>query len=203
MAPVAAGRVRAGRVRAGVAAMAVFTMLAGCGTGKDAVDPQAGGAQRFVAGPGTVSEYPPAERKAAPAISGELLGGGRFALADRRGTVVVVNFWGSWCAPCRAEADDLEAVYQHTRADGVEFVGVNVRDAADRAAAFNRTFGVSYPSLFDPAHRVALRFRDTPPNAIPATIVIDRAGRVAVVFRKPLLREQLLPVVERIAAERP
>jgi thiol-disulfide isomerase/thioredoxin len=114
---------------------------------------------------------------------------------------VVFNFWGSWCAPCRAEADDLEAVYAATKASGVEFVGVNVKDSKDNAIAYERTFKVTYPSLFDQGMRVALKFRKTPPNAIPATVILDRQGRVAIVLREPLLREKLQPEVERIAAE--
>ncbi|HEX2418530.1 MAG TPA: TlpA family protein disulfide reductase, partial [Micromonosporaceae bacterium] len=67
--------------------------------------------------------------------------------------------------------------------------------------AFEESFAVPYPSVFDPAGRTALGFREVPPNAIPATIVIDRKGRVAAVFRKALLRDDLEPVVRQIAAE--
>jgi len=187
----------------GVLGLILAAVLAACSSGKDAVDPDAGGQQRFVAGSGTVSEFAPADRDAAPRVTGELLDGKKFDLADHRGKVVVFNFWGSWCAPCRAEADDLQAVATATKASGVEFVGVNVKDSRDNAVAFERTFKITYPSLFDQGMRVALKFRKTPPNAIPATVVVDREGRVAVVLRKPLLREDLQPVVERIAAEQP
>jgi len=189
------------QVRAFIAVLAVV-VLSGCSTGKDAVNQDAGGQQRFVAGNGSLSEYAPGDRKAAPKLTGELLDGSDYDLAAHQGKVVVINFWGSWCAPCRAEADDLEAVYAATKASGVEFLGVNIKDSRDNATAYETTFKVSYPSLYDRSQRVALKFRDTPPNAIPATIVLDRQGRVAVVFRKPLLREDLKPVVERIAAEK-
>jgi thiol-disulfide isomerase/thioredoxin len=182
--------------------LATVLAVAACSSGTDAVDQEAGGAQRFVAGNGSLVEYAPADRKAAPKLTGELLDGSDFDLAAYRGKVVVINFWGSWCAPCRAEADDLEAVYAATRASGVEFLGVNVKDNRDNAVAYEDTFKVSYPSLYDRGMRVALKFRDTPPNAIPATIVLDRSGRVAVVFRKPLLEEDLKPTVERVAAEK-
>jgi thiol-disulfide isomerase/thioredoxin len=185
-----------------VAALAV-TALAGCSSGKDAVNQDAGGAQRFVAGSGSISQYAVADRKAAPKLTGELLDGTKYDLAAHQGKVVVINFWGSWCAPCRAEADDLEAVYAATKASGVEFLGVNIKDSRDNATAYETTFKVTYPSLYDRNQRVALKFRDTPPNAIPATIVLDRQGRVATVIRRPLLREDLRPVVERIAAEKP
>lgn len=187
------------RLVAALAAAAV--LLSACTSGKDAVDQEAGGEQRFVSG-GSSAEYAPADRSGAPKVTGELLDGGRFDLATYRGKVVVINFWGSWCPPCRAEADDLEAVYAATKASGVEFVGVNVKDSRDNATAYERAFKVTYPSVYDRSMRVALKFRDTPPNAIPATLVLDRAGRVAVVLRKPLLREDLQPYVERIAAEK-
>ncbi|NUS72220.1 MAG: TlpA family protein disulfide reductase [Corynebacteriales bacterium] len=176
-------------------------LLAGCSAGAGAVDQQAGGDKRFVSGDGSVSTYPRGERKKAPNISGEVVGEGSFTLDEFAGKVVVINFWGQWCAPCRAEADDLIEVYEATKAQGVEFLGINVRDSEDRAAAFENTFDVPYESVFDPSGRVALGFRDTPPNAIPATIVLDREHRVATVFRKPLLAEDLEPVVAALAAE--
>jgi peroxiredoxin len=184
-----------------LAALVALVALAGCSTGADAVDTEAGGADRFAGGSGTVSQYPADEREVAPDLSGTLVGGGRFALSDVRGDVVVLNWWGSWCAPCRAEADELEAVHRATRARGVRFVGVNIRDTESKAKAFDRTFGVTYPSIFDKPGRVALRLRAFPPNAIPATVVVDRKGRVAAVFRRPLLREDLTPVLDRLAAE--
>lgn len=167
------------------------------------MDQASGSEQRFVSGSGTTVEYTAADRRAAPKLSGELLDGSDYDPAAHQGKVVVINFWGSWCAPCRAEADDLEAVYTATKSSGVEFLGVNVKDSRDNAKAYEQAFKVTYPSIYDRGQRVALKFRDTPPNAIPATIVLDRAGRVAVVFRKPLLREDLQPTVERLAAEKP
>jgi thiol-disulfide isomerase/thioredoxin len=178
--------------------------LAGCGAGSGKTGtPRAQVKERSVASLGTVSQYSPPERQPGPRVSGKLLDGKSFDLAAWRGKVVVVNFWGSWCAPCRAEARGLQAVYTATRLSGVEFLGVDVRDSVDNAVAFEQVFGVTYPSLFDRSGRVALKFRETPPNAVPATVVIDRSGRVAAVFRKPVLREDLEPVVRRVAEEKP
>lgn len=186
-------------------------LLSGCGSNPNSADPGAadagtvdsGGAgrNRFVAGDGTTERFPAASRVSAPKVTGELLDGGSFDLKTHRGKVVVINFWASWCAPCRLETPELAKVYQATRAEGVEFVGVNIRDEKDKALAFEDSFSVPYPSLFDPAGRIALGFRDVPPNAIPATIVVDRHGRIAAVFRKALLREELEPVVRDLAAE--
>jgi thiol-disulfide isomerase/thioredoxin len=83
---------------------------------------------------GEIVKFSEGKRPAAPAISGDLLGGGSYDLAGKQGKVVVINFWGSWCAPCRAEADDLEAV--HKDRPEVEFLGINIRDERDKATAF-------------------------------------------------------------------
>ncbi|MGH3738069.1 MAG: TlpA family protein disulfide reductase [Micromonosporaceae bacterium] len=174
--------------------------LAGCGTGRDAVD-TGPGQKRYVDGDGTSQVFAAGDRGKAPAMTGTLLDGGTFTLADHRGQVVVINYWASWCAPCRLEAPELEAVHDATADDGVVFVGVNIRDEKDKALAYEDSFSVSYPSVFDPAGRIALSFREVPPNTIPATIVIDRQGRVAAVFRKAVLRDELRPVIDKIAAE--
>lgn len=184
-----------------VAAALLGCALSSCATGTDAVDQAAGSSNRFVAGDGTVRTIAAAQRRPAPHVTGTLLDGRAFDLRDLRGNVVVINFWGSWCAPCRVEAPDLEAVYQQTARSGVRFVGVNVKDLRSSALAFERTFHVTFPSLYDRAGRVAQQFRDTPPNAIPATMVIDRRGRVAALFRKSLRSDELLPVVQHVAAE--
>lgn len=174
---------------------------AGCSTGTDAVDQAAGSNNRFVAGDGTVQILKVRDRKAAPRVTGKLLDGTEFDLGARRGSVVVVNFWGSWCAPCRAEAADLEAVYVQTKDAGVAFVGVNVKDKLSSAQAFQRTKKITYPSLYDRTGRIALQFRDTPPNSIPATLVLDRQGRVAALMRKAVTAAELRPLVTAIAAE--
>ncbi|MGW3889052.1 TlpA family protein disulfide reductase [Micromonospora chokoriensis] len=148
-----------------------------------------------------IFECAPDQRSAPPKLAGELLLGGTYDVTQARGQVVVVNFWGSWCAPCRAEADDLEAVHQATKGSGVTFLGINVQDSRDKAKAFEQG-RVTYPSLFDPASRLALDL-DIPPNTVPATVVLDREGRIASVIRAAVKQEGLQPIVERIAAEKP
>jgi thiol-disulfide isomerase/thioredoxin len=142
------------------------------------------------------------DRKPAPELTGELLDGtGTFNLADHAGDVVVVNFWGSWCGPCVAEADDLEQAYQSTKDDGVTFVGVNIRDDRDKALRFAQ-LRATYPSIFDPSSRAAIGFA-VPPTATPTTIVIDRQSRIAATVFGPIQRDNLEPVLTSLAAESP
>ncbi|MEU4367391.1 TlpA family protein disulfide reductase [Micromonospora chersina] len=175
-----------------LAAVTAGTALVGCSSGSE---------ESRCESDGVTITCAPDQRSKTPKVSGELLTGGSYDVSEARGQVVVVNFWGSWCAPCRAEADDLEATYQATKASGVTFLGINVQDSKDKAIAFEEG-RVTYPSLFDPASRQALNF-DIPPNTTPATVVLDREGQVAVVIRRAVTREELQPVVERVAAEQP
>lgn len=150
---------------------------------------------------GTVETFIGEQRKAAPPITGELLDGSPFDLTGWRGRVVMVNFWGSWCAPCRAEAPDLQATFQSTRDLGVEFLGIDIRDGRDAAKAFQEAFGITYPSLFDPPGRISLGFSDVPPNVVPATILLDRELKIAAVFRKRVHRKELESAVRALATE--
>ncbi|MET7393195.1 TlpA disulfide reductase family protein [Dactylosporangium sp. NPDC005572] len=141
-----------------------------------------------------------ADRVAAPVMRGDLMGGGTFDLAAHKGQVVVINFWASWCPPCRTEAPDLEKVYEATKADGAVFIGVNVRDQRDPAEAYLAETKPSYGSLFDPASEHALDF-DVPPNSLPATLIVDRSGKLAAVLRMAVDQELLEPIVRDLLAE--
>lgn len=176
---------------------AAIMPTSGCGRGDD--DASTGG--QASTGAGTTETFVGDERVPAPAVSGELLDGTAFELGSLRGSVIVANVWGSWCAPCRAEAPELEATYQATKDLRVAFVGVDVRDGRDAGTAFMDGFGLTYPSLFDPAGRIVLAFRDVPPNVVPATILIDRQYRVAAVFRKAVTRRELESAVRVLATE--
>lgn len=181
-------------------------LVSACSTGSDAV--VQGGRFEFVA-PGGKTEIlydPPAQRGQVPELSGEdlMVPGERIALSDFAGKVVVLNVWGSWCGPCRAEMPELQEVHDKTKASGVQLLGIDVRDPSrDVAADFVRNVGVTYPSIYDPPGRSLLALRGYPHNVVPSTIVLDRRHRVAVIFLKPLLVEDLLPVVRRLAAEGP
>jgi len=182
---------------------ALVVILAGCAAGKDAV--ATGGSFTFVApgGQSIIFYDPPSARGTVRGLAGQsLLDPTRtISVDDFPGQVVVLNIWGSWCGPCRAEAPDLQQTYQQTRASGVALFGIDVRD--DRAAAvdFERDRGITYPSIFDSPGRSLDALRGFPRNTVPSTIVLDRQHRVAAVFLTAIRISQLLPVVRRVAAE--
>jgi thiol-disulfide isomerase/thioredoxin len=128
----------------------------------------------FVSGDGVAVFVKPSDRKAAPALAGEILGGGAFTPANK---VTVVNVWASWCSPCRAEAPLLEDFA--TRRTDVQFLGILTRDNLTSANAFVKRFKITYPTLVDDA--ILADFRGSLlPNAIPTTLIIDADGKVAV-----------------------
>jgi thiol-disulfide isomerase/thioredoxin len=153
---------------------------AGCTAGPIAANTPASNGQSFVSGSGGTTVFRAGAGPVAPAVAGTALGGAKLSLAAYHGHVVVMNFWGSWCTPCRAEAPALAQLARQFRASGVHFLGVDIRDSPASAEAFMRDFGIQYPSLNDPGDAIALDFRSTvPPAGIPTTLVIARNGRVA------------------------
>lgn len=191
--------------RLAVLLVAALLALAGCSDGQ--VERSDNGDQAgYIGGDGTIGVYAVAEREPAPEFTGELLDGGDFSLADQVGDVVVLNVWGSWCPPCRKEAPDLQAAYETLSPDGVQFVGVNIREPNGMRPAqqFEDEFGVTYPSVYDPKADALLAFRNTiPPTAIPSTLVIDREGRIAARILGPIGETSLTDIVGEIAAESP
>jgi thiol-disulfide isomerase/thioredoxin len=193
--------------RLAVAGAAVAILLAGC-SGRDAV--AQGGTFEFVSPGGKTDIYydPPSSRGRPGALSGPDLADPAHTLSLDdpvfAGRVVVVNIWGQWCGPCRAEVAQLQQVYDATRGDGVSFLGIDVRDSNRQAALdFVDDHHVSYPSIYDPAMRTLIAFGGRyPTTVIPSTLVLDRQHRVAAVFLRELLAADLQPVVQRVASEK-
>ena len=186
-------------------ALLAAALVAGCATGDDAV--AQGGTFQFVA-PGGKTDIlydPPSSRGVPGPLSGpDLMDTNRtISVDDFAGQVVIINIWGQWCGPCRAEVSELQQVYDATRGDGVALLGIVVRDnniQAPRDFIIDRK--ISYPSIYDPAMRTMLAFGGKyPTTVIPSTVVLDREHRVAAVFLRELLAEDLLPLVKRLAAE--
>lgn len=185
---------------------AAITAVTSCTSGSDSVA-TGGGTFDFVSPGGQTDIFydPPERRGKVGALAGpDLMTEGKtISAADYTGQVVVINLWGQWCGPCRAETDDLERAYAATKDLGVQFLGINVRDPQrDKAQDFVIDNKVSYPSIYDPPMRtlVALGGR-YPTSVIPSTLILDRNQRVAAVFLRALLTSDLQPVIERLAAE--
>lgn len=169
------GADRRGRLVRATVALSVVGLLAGCAGGISS-ERAVGG---YVSSDLGITVVPAAERADAPAVAGESVDGDRVALADFAGRPVVLNVWFADCPPCRAEADDLIEAQRRMGAERVAFLGVNIRDDKAGAAAFQRRFGIDWPSIYDPTSAQLLGFRDSLPSAaVPTTWVIDSQGRV-------------------------
>jgi thiol-disulfide isomerase/thioredoxin len=187
------------------AVLAAPVLLAGCAGTKDAV--VSGQEFQFVApgGQTAITYDPPQSRGEVGALAGEsLLEAGRtIGLDDYAGQVVVLNVWGSWCGPCRTEVPELEFVHQQTAPLGAAVLGIDVRDDRTAAADFVRDRGLSYASIYDPPGRSLAQLGGVPRNVVPLTIVLDRRHRVAAVYLRSIRVPELIPLVQRLAAEAP
>jgi thiol-disulfide isomerase/thioredoxin len=159
----------------------------------------AGNNTNFVQEPPGFTQYAVSSRKAAPDLAGGTLTGDNLSLKSLRGKVVVVNFWGSWCAPCRAESPALVQVAGATASKGVTFLGVDERDTKTNARSFDRGHGVTYPSLFDEDGSLAVKWPGA--NGPPYTFVIDRQGRIAARILGGVTPDELQTAVVKVAAE--
>ena len=155
----------------------------------------------YVSGRGVITTLAVGNREKPGEVSGETLDGEQISLADYAGKIVVVNVWGSWCAPCRAEAPDLVEAAEELADQNVVFLGINSRDPSEAAArAFLRRFKVPYPSIYDQGGKTLLAFRGTlTPNSIPSTVIIDEEGRVAASVLGEVSKSTLLGLVEDVA----
>lgn len=168
-------------VKAVAAAAAVAIALTACATDPLAEQYRQGSGKNYIAGDGTVTEIAAANRQKPVDFSGTLESGATVTAADYRGNVLVLNFWYAGCAPCRAEAPDLQSLWLKYQGAGVSFLGVNIRDQVGTALAFASTYGVTYPSVIDAnGGTMQLAFSGVvAPNAVPTTLVIDTEGRVS------------------------
>jgi thiol-disulfide isomerase/thioredoxin len=189
-----------GRFLAGLVASASI-LLTGCtATGGD--EPSRGAGQAgYPQSERNLTRIAPEQRRLLPEISGPALGAeSTLSSHDYPGKVVVINIWGSWCAPCRSEAPELQAASEQTK-DAAQFLGITSKDYDPAPAlAFTRAFSITYPSIFDPTGRVLLDFASVlPPSAIPSTMIIDSDGRLAARVLGPISTTTLVDMITDVA----
>ncbi|HZB66819.1 MAG TPA: TlpA disulfide reductase family protein [Ornithinibacter sp.] len=168
-----------------------------------AAQAKAGDQKGYVSGDGAVETIPEGDRAEPVELSGELLDGTAWDSASARGEVLVVNVWGSWCAPCVAEAPDLQKVWSELEAERapVRFVGINFREDPARGAAFAKKAGMTYPSLSDEESGgvLILALQGKAPT-VPTTLVLDREGRIAARVNGPVSASTLRGLVDDVVA---
>ena len=146
--------------------------------------------------------YTAGHRPLAPDFTATTLTGSKLSFASYRGKVVVLNFWGSWCVPCREEAPTLSAAAAQYQPSGVSFLGVDVRDTTASAEAFARNFHVPYPSVSDTTSLITQDFTAVVPIAgTPTTLVIDRTGHVAGAVFGTATYPELTAILAKVTAK--
>lgn len=197
-------RTRRTLVAVGMLSAAALTLSA-CG-GDSNGKSGGGGNTNFVTNTGGISTVAKGERAATGKLAGETLDGKQLDVAGLKGKVVVLNVWGSWCGPCRAEAPHFAKVAADLKGQGVEFVGLNTRDPNKQPAlAFEEDYGVPYPSLYDPQGKLILfgfPKGTLNPQAIPSTVVLDKEGRIAARSLMALDEKKLRSMIEPLLKEK-
>ena len=149
--------------------------------------------------------YDEAERKPLADFGGESLAdpNQEIRLSDFDGQIVVLNAWGQWCAPCRAEVDDLQEVHETLQEHNQGTVlGINVRDYnPDIARDFVADNGVTYPSIYDPPFKTAAFLGGVPSSVIPTTVILDKQHRPAAVFLREISADDILEVTAKLETE--
>lgn len=166
-------------MRRRVALTLVATMALGAcgGASANSVAEVAKNGGGYIAGDGTIITIPAAERSTDIRVQGATLEGAPLDTGAYRGQVVVINTWGSWCPPCNAEARDLQQVWESVRGKEVKFVGVDLREGVAAGKAFQRKYGITYPSVTD-GNSIMPQLKGKA-AATPTTLVLDRQGRLA------------------------
>jgi len=139
----------------------------------------------------------------APDFALETLGGERATLAERRGKVVIVNLWASWCGPCRSEMPAIQRVYEANRERGLDVLAVNstVQDDAAKARDFARELGLTFPILLDRDGEVTRRYLV---RGLPSTFIVGRDGVIReAIFGGPLSEATLASKVGALLDEKP
>jgi len=188
-------------LRAFTSLVAALLLLSAC-TGSDAVDQTSNGTFQFNGATGLGKLIPEAKRRPAADFKGKLLDGGAMHLAQTKGKVVVLNYWASWCLPCRTESPQFDLLYRKVKTRGVDFYGIDTKDVRDKAKQFVSNNDISYPIVFDEAGETAVRLGNLPTAALPFTVLVDKAGKVAAVYVVRLSYNDLQKSLNQLLAER-
>ena len=195
-------------VGAVLAAVAVALPLAGCSQDSDNAQNAVatGGNFEFITPGGEkVINYEESERKPLRTFSGEDVRDTdkTISLEDYEGEIVVLNSWGQWCAPCRAEADDLQEIHSELQKRKIGTVlGINVRDYNPQVSNdFLKDNGLTYPSIYDPPFKTAAALGGVPTSVVPTTIVLDKQHRPATVFLRSITAQDVMDVVDKLEKE--
>lgn len=148
-----------------------------------------------------VVEYQAGHQPLAPDVTGTSLTGSTIKLSSYRGKIVVLNFWGSWCSPCRGEGPTLAALDKQYQSKGVAFLGDDVGDTPANALAFTRSVHITYPSIDDNGYLVVADFSQAgvPVSDTPTTVVIDKTGHVVGMILGAALYSQVTTLIKDAA----
>jgi thiol-disulfide isomerase/thioredoxin len=163
--------------------LSVGLLIAACGVGTSAVDQTAGGQYRYVGATPKGKVIAVSKRRVAGQAIGSLLDGRPWRLAALNGQVVVVNFWGTWCDPCKIETPNFDKAYRRWKPKGVSFVGIDVKDPnTNLAKSFVANNDITYPIVFDEGAKTALEIGHLALQGLPDTVIVDKHGRVAATY---------------------
>ena len=165
---------------------------------------RSGDNKNYIAGDGTVTEFALGSRPKAADWSGITESGEALSSNQLDGVITVMNFWYAGCAPCRIEMPELIELQTEFLPEGVQFIGVNVRDSAETSLAFARRIGMNFPSVMDAkTGSVVLGFTGVvTPQAVPTTLVIDAEGNVSARVLGRIDKGILTTLVKSVIEER-
>jgi len=189
---------------AALAISALVLTTSACANDSLADQFRSGDNKNYIAGDGTVTEFALGSRPKAADWSGVTESGEALSSTQLEGVITVMNFWYAGCAPCRIEMPELIELQTEFLSEGVQFIGVNVRDSAETSLAFARRIGMNFPSVMDAkTGSVVLGFTGVvTPQAVPTTLVIDAEGNVSARVLGRIDKGILTTLVKTVIEER-
>jgi thiol-disulfide isomerase/thioredoxin len=192
------------KLLAALAISALVLTTSACANDSLADQFRSGDNKNYIAGDGTVTEFAIGSRPKAASWSGVTESGEAISSTQLEGVITVMNFWYAGCAPCRIEMPELIELQTEFLPEGVQFIGVNVRDSAETSLAFARRIDMNFPSVMDAkTGSVVLGFTGVvTPQAVPTTLVIDAEGNVSARVLGRIDKGILTTLVKTVIEER-